>query len=141
MTKSDLKSSIILLGPACVGKSLISTALSKETGVKKISIDDIKNVVQLEMAGRLSPDIDQQEEYIESTIYEIREELGISEFRAEDEKYASTEQMLVKEIVDAYNYYRELFGGLEQFYGVIDNYFSQLNFSRQPEMTDRKSVV
>ena len=136
MTNSDLQNSMMIIGPACVGKSLISTALSKQTGIKKISVDDIKNVVQLEMSGRLSPDEDSQEEYIESTIYEIREELGISEFRAEDEEYARTEKMLVREIVDAYNYYRELFGGLEQFYSVIEDYFDKLNFSCEPEMTN-----
>lgn len=137
MKSSNLAKSIVLVGPACVGKTLVSTELAKRTGYKIISIDDIKSVTKLYLSNRLSRDEDSQEDYIESTLDEIHAELGISEMKLEDENYARTERALVQEIVDSFNYYYDMFDSPYIFAGAVNRYYDNIWQERTAEGQNR----
>ena len=48
MNKDDIKKSISLIGPSCVGKSLIAFELSQKTGMPIICIDDLLVMIEYE---------------------------------------------------------------------------------------------
>ena len=63
MKDSNLKKSIVLIGPSGVGKSLIATELSKRLGIQRVCIDDIYEYVAEEIDVQLSDSPKRQEKY------------------------------------------------------------------------------
>jgi len=111
--------SIILIGPACVGKTLISEELSKQTGYPIVSVDDIVSFVDLEIKGYIANDKYSIEQYkqLVSNAYDddFRFALG------EGEKDLRNKRLcMIKSYVKDYKRYKKMFGGLEQFYDTYD---------------------
>jgi len=118
MQQEDLKKSIMLMGPICVGKSLISKELGKRLNMPVLSIDYLLSFIDMEQRGILSPSPEDQEHYIKSCLQSIKEDKEA----LSDEKYRETEIKLVHDFIDLYNYYRHLVGPFKEFYEINTQY-------------------
>lgn len=117
----NLAKSITLIGPSCVGKSLVSKELSKRLNIPVINIDDLIDVIELELNGYLTPSPEQQKQYIASCLQDILNDDQLQETLLDD-RYIETEKRLVKELVDMYNFYHNLLGDFGPFYNIISNH-------------------
>ena len=126
MTDEQLQKSIILLGPSCVGKSLLAGELSTRLNIPKINIDDLIAIIELEQNGYLDATAEKQKKYVENTINEILNYPDLRETLI-DEKYVETEKRLITNIVDLYNYYHDMLGDFKPFYDIITKHDHVLN--------------
>ena len=119
MEQQNLEKSIILLGPSCVGKTLISEQLAKTLGYPVISVDDLILLVGEEMDGCIGPSRKQQKWFLD----DLRRQMLISpEFKEMliNPKYVNTQEKLIQQLVDFYNFYRNILGDLKPFYSIIE---------------------
>ena len=121
MTKENLEKSIVLIGPSCVGKSLISSELSKKTNMKHICIDDLLVMIEYEKDGDINSNIEKQKEFAKRLLQHVmqdpkqRKNLIIPKFEQKTFK-------LIKGILDLYNSYVEVFGNLNQFHDIVEKH-------------------
>ncbi len=119
MTQQNINKSIILLGPSCVGKTLISETLSTKLNLPVISIDDLLMLVGEEMDGCLNTTPKQQRWFINDLTRQI---LMAPEYKETliNPKYVETQKKLMQQLVDFYNFYHEILGDLKPFYPIIE---------------------
>ena len=119
MEQHNLEKSIILLGPSCVGKTLISDQLSKTTNYPVISIDDLLLLIGEEMDGCIGPSNKQQKWFVDDLNRQIITSPEHKEMLI-NPKYAKIQKELIQQLVDFYNSYRNLLGDLKIFYPIIE---------------------
>lgn len=125
MKKENLEKSIMLIGPSCVGKSLIAERLSKQLDMPVLSLDDLFAFIDMEQDRILSPNPKNQASYINACLEEIKNDPQMSE-TLENEEYRQTQIKLVYDFIDLYNYYRHLVGPLSDYYKLNSEYYSTI---------------
>ena len=123
MKNEILKKCIVLTGPMFVGKSLISSELSKRTGIPRISIDEIIAFAKEEKKNELNSNIEFLEAFREREISE--------EFKLQHKKYPNkpideliTEiENLVDEFISQYLFVIDMIGPLDGIYPIIEEYY------------------
>ena len=131
MNKESLRKSIILIGPSCVGKSLIASEMEQKVQMNHVSLDDLLIMVEYEMEGDISPDIEKQKEFAKRILLQIMQDskqkknMAISKFEKKTFE-------LIKDFFDLYNYYVELFGDLKVFYDIIEKHHLRLSYASSP---------
>lgn len=125
MKKENLEKSIMLMGPSCVGKSLIANRLSKKLNLPVLSLDDLFNFINMEQSGIISPSKPAQISYIHACLEEIEQDPKTRE-NLEKEEYRQTQIKLVYDFIDLYNYYNNLVGPLSDFYPLNNEYYSSV---------------
>lgn len=131
MRKKNLEKSFTLIGPSSVGKSLLSSELSLRTGYSIICIDDLLDLIELEMNGSISPKKNQQKKLEKRIIHELKQDPETADYFCNKQCSAQTISM-VHAFIDEYNYYINLFGSLEQFYPIVQNYIKILDIYDEP---------
>ena len=101
MTKNQLEKSISLIGPACVGKSLISEELSKRLGIPAINFDDLIVVMEYERKGLLGPSKELQDAYFNFCLEDIANDDLM--YENVTPKYLAKEMQLIRDFIDTYN--------------------------------------
>ena len=126
MNKKDLKNSISLLGPASVGKSLLSKELSKKTGIPVINIDDLLVYINYHAENILTPDKKSQEDYKNRIIFDMR--FDDNEYLYTSPKYIGKTSELIDDFLTDYNNYINILGDLtplnqylQEYYNFIDD--------------------
>ena len=132
MKKLNLKNSICLIGPSCVGKSLLSVELAKKLNYKHFSIDDLIVIVRSEMNGDIGPTQYHQNEFFKNCIKDIQNDKEFA-YLLKDKKYAMKEWSLVNDFINLYNYYRNLLGNFKPLYKIIKKYNLMVGEYRKPE--------
>lgn len=131
MTKENLEKCIVLIGPSCVGKSLISFELSQKTKMPKVCLDDLMVMVEYEKDGEIGPDISAQKEFSKKLLKKVLADVHLQRNFALP-KFEKKTFELIKEIVDLYNQYLTLFGSLEPFYEILEKYQMCMVYSACP---------
>ena len=121
MNINEYKKSIILIGPACVGKSLIADALSEKTGYKRVCLDDIYQMASDEYEFKLDPN-SSNEKYKKKKIKELHKNRGYKN-NLLDQDHIEEETRLVEDYLNEYKKYCEMFGKLSDFEQIIANGF------------------
>ena len=122
MTEEDLKKSITLIGPSCVGKSLLSNTLANKLNMNYVSIDDLLEMIEREKEGDLSPDPIKQKLFIKNALEDLCARDPAVNNAMENPKYKRMQIKLIKNVVDVYNHYVNLFGSLKPFYKILEDY-------------------
>ena len=71
MRKEHLNNSLFLIGPSCVGKSLLSLELGKRLNMPVVCIDELFMYVEDEIKGFLNHSIKGQNKFIQKCINDI----------------------------------------------------------------------
>lgn len=121
MKIENLKNSITLIGPSSVGKSFLSTELSKKLNMPHICIDDLIVIIRSEKCGDIAPIESKKKQFINRCIEDIRNDHELSKL-LKDKKYAQKEIQLVHDFIGLYNHYLKLFGSLKPFYESVEKY-------------------
>jgi tRNA A37 N6-isopentenylltransferase MiaA len=94
MNYNNMKKSISLIGPSCVGKSLLAEQLGKKYKMPVINMDDLLAYIQYEMNGLISEDEVVQNalgEHVYTQFYNIKraewDDYRIQVFDYEREKF------------------------------------------------------
>ncbi len=131
MENSSTKKSIVLIGPSSVGKSLISTELSKKLSIPRVSIDNLFNFVVSEIENEIFPNEEGIKKYKTAIMNDLKER---------NQKGAETntntlelEEKLVDEFLDEYREYVKMFGGLEDFRPAVRRVGSGLSSADEVE--------
>lgn len=114
MSNNAIQKSIVLIGPSSVGKSLISTELSKKLSMPRICIDNLYNFVVSEIENEVFPDEEGIEKY-KTAILNALEESRKKHGAENDIESIEIENALVEEFIDEYKQYIKMFGGLGDF--------------------------
>ena len=117
MEDKNLKESIILIGPTCVGKSLVAGELQKKLDLPILSIDDLIHFIDMEQRGILSPSQKAKEAYLKECIKEVESDKSIP-----GKHLKAMEIKLLTDYVDLYSYYCNMVGPLKKFYSIADDY-------------------
>ncbi|MFQ6752279.1 MAG: hypothetical protein ACLRFL_01775 [Clostridia bacterium] len=131
MNKKNLDKSITLIGPSSVGKSLLSAELSKKTGYSLICIDDLLDLIELEMNGTISPKKSDQKKLAKRLICELKQDPETDNYFL-DKEYKTQVFSMVHEFINEYNYYVKLFGSLDHFYPIVQNYIKISDLYDEP---------
>lgn len=121
MNLETYKKCIVLIGPACVGKSLIADALSEKTGYKRVCLDDIYQMASDEYEFKLDPN-SSNEKYKKKKIKELHKNRGYKN-NLLDQDHIEEETRLVEDYLNEYKKYCEMFGKLSDFEQIIANGF------------------
>lgn len=126
MKQENLEKSITLLGPPCVGKTLIGDNLSQKLNMPVISIDDLILLIGEEMDGTIDTSAKQQRWFANNLKQQI---LLTPEFKETliNPKYEKVELKLIQSLIDMYNYYHSLLGDFKPFYSIIEQHRSTLS--------------
>lgn len=123
MKLENYKKSIILIGPACVGKSLISNELSKKTGYRRICFDDLFHLASEEELNNIKPDMN-VEKFKRRTLSDLRR-ARVYRKNALDIDHLKEEDRLLDEYIEMYNEYLDMFGELKDFNNIVSVGFSE----------------
>lgn len=126
MTDEDLKNSITLIGPSCVGKSLLASEISKKLNMPYVCIDDLIVMIGYEQSGLLNRNKKTQKRFMNLLVQDVSTDPELSRY-LRNPKYREKETQLIKEFVDLYNYYADMFGGLHHFYDLLNAYEQRQN--------------
>lgn len=121
MNRKDIKNSIFLIGPACVGKSLLATELGKKLDIPVVCIDDLLIFVQYENLNILGVSKQQRASFISQCNRELKDDKNLKQ-NLNDSKYRKAQLNRASEIYDLYKYYVDLFGGLKPFKNMVKTY-------------------
>lgn len=119
MKKTDLEKSIILIGPSSVGKSLLAPELANKLGYKYFNIDDFMCIVNCERGGSLGPTKREQNNFIN---YQLAEMLNYGNPSLLIPSYYDETKQLIKEFIELYKYYLDMFGSLKPFYQILEQH-------------------
>ncbi|MBQ8615324.1 MAG: hypothetical protein IJ415_02020, partial [Clostridia bacterium] len=111
MTNEDIKNSTTLIGPSCVGKSLLANELSKKLNMNYVCIDDLLVMIGYEQSGNLSQNKKVQQKFIRQCAEEIINDPSSAVY-LRNPRYRKKQIELIKDFVKLYNYYANMFGGL-----------------------------
>lgn len=122
MNKNDLKNSISLLGPASVGKSLLSEELGKKTGFPVINIDDLIVYINYHSEELLSPNKEDQERYKKDLIADMQ--LDEKDYINTTPKYINKTNELIDKFLNNYINYLKVLGDLKPLQKHIIEYYN-----------------
>lgn len=118
MNKEDLSNSIFLIGPSCVGKSMLSQELGKRLNIPVVSIDDLREFVLWEVEGFIGPSKEKKQEFI-STCYKDAKKDKTYKKNMQDEKSRQKQLQAIKNVANLYTRYVKMFDGLKQFKTLV----------------------
>ena len=119
MNLETYKKFIVLIGPACVGKSLIADALSKKTGYKRICFDDLYHMASEEYSFNISPKMN-EEKFKKRTAKDLRR-TRVYKKNALDKEHLKEESRLIEDYIKTYKQYCEMFGSLFGFEQIVSD--------------------
>lgn len=122
MKNEILKNCILLTGPMSVGKSLISSELSKKIKMPTTSIDDIMAFVRDEYEGYIKPDPKSLENFRRN---ELEQELDIQKKKYPNksiQQLTSEITALIDEYIEHYINLKEMVGSFEDFFPIYIKY-------------------
>lgn len=120
MKKENLQKSIVLLGPSCVGKSLLSGQLSEELGLPVVCVDDVFAMAEYEQDGLLSKEPRVQNNFKKRCFAEL--EATTMAWTLEERKHKNVVLKQIDNIVNMYNKYHEILGGYDQVKKYLPDY-------------------
>lgn len=132
MTKENMSKCISLIGPSCVGKSLLAEELGKKYNLPVINFDDFIALIQHEMHGFISPDKEHQKQFVELCIETMLNDPKTSNNIVNKEYYKKT-QTLICEFLHMYDNYRYLIGDFKPLYKLVEWQEYLLNKSETAE--------
>ena len=112
MKKENLQKSIVLLGPSCVGKSLLSAQLGEDLGLPVVSVDDVFAMAEYDLDEHLSKDPASQKKFVKLCVKELKD--TTMAWTLKDSKHSKVLAMQMKNIISMYNRYYNLLGGYKQ---------------------------
>lgn len=120
MKKENLQKSIVLMGPSCVGKSLLSGQLANELDFSVICVDDVFAMAQYDADGFLKSDKKVQKEFVKRCVAELKE--STMSWTLRDEKHSKVLAKQIGNIIDTYNFYHNLLGGFDKVKECLPDY-------------------
>ena len=121
MNKENLQKSISLIGPMSVGKTLLSSELSKRLNMPRISIDELRTIIGYEMDNCISLDEKSQQAFIDNCFEEVEADENLKH-TLKDPIYSKKLKEIFNEMVNTYKYYRELLGDLSPLYPSLKKF-------------------
>ena len=132
MNKEDLRQSIFLIGPTCVGKSLLSKELGKRLNMPVVSLDDLVLFIEYEIKGILTTSKKSQKEFVKYCLNTIKKD-KVLKHNLKNDELADKQIKIINEFVDDYNGYVEMFKSLKPFHDLIKNFLFTLNWCGEDE--------
>lgn len=131
MDKYNLEKSITLIGPSCVGKSLIAKQLSSKLNMPVIGVDDLFDFIELEMSGYIDATPHKQQAYIDFCMQDIEHN---EELKAllKTPKDIEDQKRIVTNLVNTYKGYKDLIGDLSPLYKIMSQYNDCSNLFKNP---------
>lgn len=121
MKKSDVKNSIFLIGPMCVGKSLLAHELGEKLDMPVVSIDDLLAFVQWENSGLIGTSKQKQNKFISICNSDISGDVALKK-NLKDKELKSAQLNRASEVLNIYKDYVKLLGNLSQFNSTIKTF-------------------
>lgn len=118
MNNNDIENSLFLIGPSCVGKSLLATELGKKLNLPVISIDDLLTFVMYENNGMIGRSNSKKRKFINICTTELSDDKQISQ-NLQDPKLSAKQINRFYEVMNIYTYYDELLGNLTPFRQIV----------------------
>ena len=123
MNKENLSKSIVLIGPGCVGKSLLSSYLEEKTNYTRICIDNLFYLAKEEYLGKIKPGEKGEQKYKLKRIKGLRKDKAYKG-NTVDQEHIDEESRLINIYIEEYKKYRSMFGDLSKFQCVVEDYFN-----------------
>ena len=122
MKKENLQKSIVLLGPSCVGKSLLSGQLAEELNLPVICVDDVFAMAEYDFDGLLSKDEKTQKQFAKTCYKELQE--STMAWTLHDKRHSEVIEKQISNIITTYNRYHDILGGYEEVKKYLPDYGS-----------------
>lgn len=120
MKRENLQKSIVLLGPSCVGKSLLSGQLSQELDLPVICVDDVFAMAEYDFDGLLSEDEKVQRQFKKVCISEIKE--STMAWTLKEKRHSTVIEKQIENILNMYNRYYHILGCYDEVQEYLPDY-------------------
>ena len=112
MKKENLEKTIVLLGPSCVGKSLLSGQLAKKLDLPVVCVDDVFAMAEYDADGFLSNNKKVQSAFVKRCVSELQ--ASTMSWTLNDPKHSKVLVKQIKNIIETYKRYHDLLGDYEK---------------------------
>lgn len=121
-----LKNCVVLTGPMSVGKSLVSSELSKKTGMEVVSIDDVLGFAYAELYYGLHAEPNYLSRFYKTTLNtELKRQKKTSNLSLEELEEQITQR--IDNYIDEYIRLKFLLGSFEEVFPILKRYYRIFN--------------